>query len=256
MEKFTIFNIKSDELNRDVTISVYLPNNYYDTDKSYPVLYMHDGQNLFEDELATYGKSWGIIDAYNSNKTLPKLIIVGINSTETRSDELVPFNFYSEYDKRYSGGKTNDYYNFIIAKLKPVIDEKYRTLKSAYHTGIMGSSYGGLSSTYAALKYSEYFTRFGCVSNAYFPVQKELKKLIENSTLSTCKKFYMDVGTKETGNKKEDKTYIQSNQSIYKLLSKKIDSNNLKFEIIKDAIHNEAAWEIRFPKIIKFLFDE
>lgn len=256
MKKYILFDVKSEKLNRNVRISLYLPNSYEKADKDYPVLYMHDGQNLFDNNVATYGKSWGIIDAFENDSTLPELIIVGIDSTNTRSDELVPFNFYSTYDKRYSGGKADDYYDFIINTLKPIIDEKYRTIKSAIQTGIMGSSYGGLSSTYAALKYSKYFTRFGCVSNAYFPVQKELENLIKNSSLSTCRKFYMDVGTKETGHEKEDDRYIQSNKSIYELLSKKIEANNLKFEIIKDAIHNEADWEIRFPEIIKFLFND
>lgn len=256
MKKYELFDLESKELNRNVRISIYLPNSYNDTNKFYPVLYMHDGQNLFDNDLATYGVSWGIVEAFENNKTLPELVIVGIDSKETRSDELVPFNFYSEHEKRYSGGKSDHYYDFITRTLKPIIDEKFRTLKSALYTGIMGSSYGGLSSTYAALKYSDYFTRFGCVSNAYFPVQKELENLIKNTSLSTCEKFYMDVGTKETGNKKEDKLYMDSNKSVYELLSEKIESDNLKFEIIKDAIHNEADWEIRFPGIIKFLFED
>ena len=256
MKKYIIFDIKSKELNRKVRVSIYLPHTYQKNDKKYPVLYMQDGQNLFDDRLATYGKSWGIINAFENDQTLPELIVVGIDSTDTRSDELVPFKFYNEHNKRYSGGKSDSYYNFIIKTLKPIIDEKYRTITSALQTGIMGSSYGGLSSTYAALKYPTYFTRFGCVSNAYFPVQDELEDLIKNSSLSTCKKFYMDVGTKETGYEKEDHKYIESNKSVYKLLSEKIEPNNLKFEIIKDAIHNEADWEIRFPKIIKFLFND
>jgi predicted alpha/beta superfamily hydrolase len=256
MKEYKVFIMESKELNREVRISVFLPNSYMNDDKFYPVLYMHDGQNLFDNNLASYKKSWGIMEAYETNPTLPELVIVGIDSTDTRSDELVPFKFYSEYDKRYSGGKSHNYYDFITKTLKPFIDKRYRTFKSAKNTGLIGSSYGGLSTTYAALKYSKYFSRFGCVSNAYFVVQDELENLIKNTSLLTCKKFYMDVGTKETGDKKEDKLYVKSNKSVYELLSEKIEPSNLKFEIVKDAIHNEAAWEIRFPEIVKFLFED
>lgn len=256
MKNYELFDVKSEELKRNVRVSVYKPKNYDESDLSYPVLYMHDGQNLFDDTKATYGKSWGIVEAFEKDPSLPEIIIVGIDSTENRSNELVPFVFYSEYDKRFSGGSSDKYYEFIIHKLKVLIDQKYRTLKEKEFTGICGSSYGGLSSIYAALKYPNTFTRFGCVSNAWFEVQKELENMINNTHEFTCKKLYMDVGTKETTSKKENKKYIASNKAIYELLSKKIDASNLKFEIIKDAIHNEAAWEIRFPEIIKFLFSE
>ena len=256
MKEYKVFIIKSKELKREVRVSVFLPKSYRKTDKFYPVLYMHDGQNLFDDKLAFHGKSWGIMEAYEDNPYLPEILIIGVDSVETRTSELVPFEFIDASDKLSYGGNSSNYYDFITKTLKPFIDKRYRTFKSAKNTGVMGSSYGGLSSTYAALKYPEFFTRFGCVSNAYFPVQKDLEDLIKSSSLSTCKKFYMDVGTNESSSKERNERYIISNQSVFELLSDKIDNDNLKFEIIKDAIHNESAWEIRFPEIIKFLFSD
>ncbi len=256
MKEYKVFIIKSTELEREVRVSVFLPKSYRKTDQFYPVLYMHDGQNLFDNKLAFHGKSWGIMEAYEENPYLPEIVIVGIDSVDTRTNELVPFKFIDASDKLSYGGNSSNYYDFITKTLKPFIDKRYRTFKSAKNTGIMGSSYGGLSSAYAALKYPEFFTRFGCVSNAFFPVQKDLESLIKNTSLSTCKKFYMDVGTKESSNEKFNDRYIDSNQAVFELLSEKIEPGKLKFKIIKDAIHNESAWEIRFPEIIKFLFND
>lgn len=217
---------------------------------------MHDGQNLFDNNLASFGKSWGIMEAYSNDSTIPEVIIVGVDSGVNRTEELVPFVFNNENEKELHGGNSDEYYNFITKTLKTFIDNRYRTFKSAKNTGIMGSSYGGLSSTYAVLKYSEFFSRFGCISNAYFPVQNELENLIEKSDLSSVKKFYMDVGSKESSTDEKCEKYIISNQAIYELIFEKLSSEKLRFEIIEDAIHHESAWEARFPEIMKFLFND
>ncbi len=256
MKEYKVFIINSKELKREVRVYVYLPKSYRKTDEYYPVLYMHDGQNLFDNKLAFHGKSWGIMEAYKDNPYLPEIIIVGIDSGETRTNELVPFEFIDADDKLSYGGDSSNYYDFITQTLKPFIDKRYRAFKSAKNTGIMGSSYGGLSSTYAAANYSKFFTRFGCVSNAYFPVQNDLEKLVEMASFLTVKKFYMDVGTKESENVNYCERYIRSNKAIYNIISEKIKPERLRFEIIEDAIHNESAWEIRFPEIIKFLFSD
>lgn len=256
MKEYKVFIIDSKELKREVRVSVFLPKSYRKTDAHYPVLYMHDGQNLFDNNLAFNGKSWGIMEAYLNDPTIPEVIIVGVDSGDTRTAELVPFVFNDINEKEPQGGNSDEYYHFITKTLKTFIDKRYRTFKSAKNTGIMGSSYGGLSSTYASLKFSEYFSRFGCISNAYFPVQNELEKLVKTSDLSTVKKFYMDVGTKESSTDEKCEKYIISNQAIYELISKKLSSEKLRFEIIEDAIHHESAWEVRFPEIMKFLFSD
>ncbi len=255
MKEYTVFKIYSVELKREIRIFVSLPKSYYKTDKFYPVLYMHDGQNLFDDILTKYGKSWGILETYENHSDLPEIIIVGIESGESRSDELVPYKFKFDKDGEFFGGKTDDYIAFIINTLKVYIDRTYRTFKSSKNTGIMGSSFGGVCSTYAALKYSKYFTRFGCISNAYFPIQKEMIKLTKQADVSKIKKIYLDVGTKESESKERVTEYLESNQEIFDILKDKLDPEVIKFEIVKDAIHHESAWEKRFPEIIKFLFN-
>ncbi len=258
MKEYRVIKMYSDELKKEKRIYIYLPRSYYNSDKFFPVLYMHDGHNLFDDKTATYGKSWGIMETYEENPDIPELIIVGIETEgDSRTDELIPFEFTYPNGKIY-GGKADLYLNFITKKLKPYIDRTYRTYKSPKNTGIMGSSFGGVNCTYAALAYGSYFTRFGCVSNAYYygGFFDKLKTLAKKSSFSNVKKFYMDVGTKETDNPKNNDNYIKSNQEMYEILRQKIDENRLRFNIVEDGIHNESDWEKRFPKIIKFMFND
>lgn len=256
MEKYQEFSIFSKELNREVRIFTMVPKNYDASDKNYPVLYMHDGKNLFDDKLAAYGKSWGILEAFESYPNLPELIIIGVdNPGEYRSHDLVPFKFkFSNSDVEY-GGNTDSYFDFITKSLKPLIDEKFRTKKDAHNTGLMGSSFGGVASTYAAFKYSDYFSRFGCVSNAYYVVQKQFEEFAKARNLENVQRFYMDVGTKETSNDIDNSKYIESNRKMFDILSNRIEKDKIKFVIAKDAIHNEKDWEIRFPEIIDFMFN-
>ncbi len=256
MRGFSVFKVYSNELKRDMEISVSLPENHDTSLKRYPVLYMTDGQNLFDDSLAAYGKSWGILTAYENEKQLPNLIIVGISSNEERSNELVPYQFSFDGETKKWGGKANLFLEFITNNLIPYIDTHYKSIPSSEQRGMMGSSFGGLFSTYAALEYSTYFTRFGCVSNAYYPTLNQLIKDLEKSDLSKIKKFYMDVGTKESSDQLENKLYLETNRQVYEILQKKLTDKQLKFLIIEGAIHHESAWELRFPAIIKYLFEQ
>lgn len=255
MNEFRVLKVYSNELEKDVRIYLFLPKSYHKSSKKYPVLYMHDGINLFDDKMAAYGKSWGIIEAYENNPNLPELVIVGVDTEVDRSDLLVPFQFSFKDNSKVFGGRTDLYLDFISKTLKPFIDSKYRTFKHANNTGIMGSSFGGVCSTYAAMKYSDYFSRFGCVSNAYYVIQKDMEQLVTNSDLMNVKRFYMDVGTKETSTDVNNQNYIKSNNRIYEILKTKLPKEKLEFKIIENAIHNESAWEIRFPDIINFLFN-
>lgn len=255
MGEYSFLIMYSRELKRDVKVYILLPNSYYESDKFYPVLYMHDGQNLFYDSIAYRRKCWGIIESYEKYPDLPELIIVGIASCETRNDELLPVAVDLEQDGKIVGGKAKNYMNFIVNKLKPMINNKYRVLKSAKYTGIMGASFGGVCSVFAAVKYSEHFTRFGCVSSAFFPIQKGMLELINESDFSKVKKMYLDVGTNESENEEYRMAYIESNEEVVEILKTKLDSESLKFRIIKDAQHIETDWEKRFPEIIKYLFN-
>ena len=191
MKEYRVLNMYSPELKKEKRIYVYLPKSYTTTDKFYPVLYMHDGQNLFDDKTAFMNRSGRIIDAYKTHPELPELIIVGIESDEDRANELVPFEF-TGHDGKLQGGNADNYLTFIAKTVKPYIDRHFRSFKSPKNTGIMGSSFGGVNATYAALAFGEYFTRFGCVSNAYFygGFFQQLKDLAKQASFERVKKFY------------------------------------------------------------------
>jgi len=159
------FKMKIPQLdNRERRIWVYLPPDYNQSNRRYPVLYMHDGQNLF-DQATSFAGEWQV------DETLERLfkekgfaiIVVGIdNGGERRIDEYSPW-VNSEYGR---GGEGDAYVRFIVETLKPYIDSKYRTLPN--ETGIMGSSLGGLISIYAGFKYPEVFKYVGAMSPAFW----------------------------------------------------------------------------------------
>lgn len=264
MKQYKVIRMFSEELQREVRVFIMLPKSYDNSDRFYPVLYMHDGHNLFDPKQSFSNVSWGILEAYQEIPDLPEVIIVGLECGEghIRSDELVPFKFnfdklgFPEYGKDDHGGLTDQYLSFLLEKVKPYIDKNHRTFKSPKNTGIMGSSFGGVCSTYAALKYNDHFGRFGCVSNAYYVIQEEMEELAKNSDLSNIKKLYMDVGTKETSNAIDNQRYLDSNESIYNILKVKLDDSKIKYVVAQNAIHHESAWAKRFPEIIKYLFND
>ena len=264
MKKYSVLLFYSKELGREVRIYLMLPANYHKSEKNYPVLYMHDGQNLFDANTGYKNQTWGILDTYEENPKLPEVIIVGIeNGGDERSSELVPFSFnfadvgYSQYGDAIIKSKTDDYFDFIINQVKPYIDKNYRTYKSAKNTGIMGSSFGGVFTTYVACVDQSYFTRFAAVSSAYlYPgIHKELQNLVKESDFDLVNKFYLDVGTNEIDDSMKSKMYIDSNIEIKDLLEKKINNEKLLFKIVEGAKHSETDWEKRFPEIIRFLFN-
>ena len=263
MKEYTIVRFPSKILKTELKVFVMLPKSYAKTQKHYPVLYMHDGQNLFDEALSYKGEIWGVYEMYEECPELPEVIIVGIETAgEYRSDLLVPYTFnfkdlgFDQYGTKDYGGLTDDYLQYIIHELKPYIDQKYRTFKSPKNTAIMGSSFGGVCSTYAAIKYNKHFSRFGCLSNAYWVIQKEMEEAAQEASIHTIKKLYLDTGTKESSRAIEAEQYIDSNQKIYDILKTKIDPERIRFDIIADAVHSENAWRERLPNIISFLFND
>lgn len=236
-------------------IRVCLPCDYSDRQDHYPVLYMHDGQNLFNDEDASYGVSWGLADYLKRSKA--PLIIVGIDCNHEGFER---FNEYAPWEnptvgpellkcEGVYGGKGAAYIQFILHTLKPLIDEKYRTKTD--ETLMAGSSMGGLISTYAACRYPHVFSRVASLSSAYWFNQNEIESLIEESDLTSIKRFYMDVGTEEDTSKVDAAHYIRSSEEVYEVFKKK--NVDLKFELIQDGKHHESAWRERMPEIIDYL---
>ncbi len=146
-------------------IWIYLPPDYHETDYSYPVLYMHDGQNVFDD-LTSFAGEWEVDETLNKLHAEGDrgIIVVGIdNGQNLRIDEYTPWP-----NESYGGGDGAIYVDFLVQELKPYIDLNYRTLADRENTGIMGSSLGGLISTYAGIEYQDVFSKIGSFSPAYW----------------------------------------------------------------------------------------
>lgn len=246
---------------RERTIRIYTPDDYEMTDKRYPVLYMHDGQNVFADEDASYKMSWRVGDYLAASKR--ELIVVAIDSApgEMRLDEYGPWEnpYIGESllgQDVTLGGQGSAYIEYIAQELKPMIDANYRTKPD--ETGMMGSSMGGLISVYAACVYPDVFTRVASLSSAFWFNQTEFEQLIEASDLKGVERLYMDVGRKEveqpTADGPTNEMYLESSERVYALLRDKVE--HLRFEVIEEGVHNEIAWRERFPMVVSYLFSE
>lgn len=224
---------------------VYLPPNYAETTKRFPVIYMHDGQNLFDDATSYIGE-WQVDETLNKlfKKTGKGFIVVGIeNGGNERINEYTPWE-----NKKYGGGKGAIYIDFIVNTLKPYMDANYRTKKQAKQTALIGSSLGGLISYYGGLKYPNVFGKIGALSTSFWFSNKVIdftKKFGNTSKI----KLYLYVGSKE-GDTQESDTKNMKNL----LLANGFPVKNLKIDINPNGKHNETAWKNEFLKVIKWLY--
>jgi predicted alpha/beta superfamily hydrolase len=241
---------------RERMVRVYLPVGYETSQNAYPVLYMHDGQNLYRDADASFGTSWGIADYLDASGL--GLIVVGIDCNREgfcRLNEYGPWVNATVGQELLGvadsfGGEGGAYIDWIVQELKPMIDRRYRTL--ADETGMAGSSMGGLISTYAACAYPSVFRRVASVSSAYWFSQGEIEALIRQRDLSAVERFYLDVGTCEGDSAASQQRYVASSQAVYELLRDRVQF--VRFEIAEGEAHNEAAWRKRVPAMLRFLY--
>lgn len=253
LEQFFI-EIKAFQLDRFIT--VYLPKSYHDHSKKYPVLYMHDGQNVFHDERAI-SKTSLELESYLDEHEIDVIVVgIDLNTEENgRINEYCPWvnGEYSEKILGYkssTGGKGKEYIDFIVNELKPFIDEKYRTDEN--RTYMAGISLGALITTYAVCRYPEVFKRAAAFSPAYYRNQEEIEKLIASSDLTSVERFYMDSGSREgADDERISSEFLASNHSVYKRLKGKL--KKLRFEIIPGAEHDYSYFKKRIPEAIDYL---
>ena len=240
-KQVTKFAIAAPQLDAVKTIWVYLPKDYQNSEKSYPVIYMHDAQNLFDAETSYVGE-WEI-DEYMDKLTDNGSIIIGIeHGNEKRIDELTPYKH-----EKYGGGKGDTYLTFIKNTLKPHIDVSYRTKADAEHTTIIGSSLGGLISFYATIKYPETFGNAVAFSPSFW-INPEIYDLVEATEILESSKFYFLVGTEE------GETMIPKLDEMLALLkSKGVNDNQIESQKIEGGQHNEKFWSTHFAKAYEWL---
>ncbi len=242
-----------DTLNRYADLYIGLPKNYETSDESYAVLYMHDGQNVFNKQDSTYDMTWEVDKHFADDSSLPEVIVVALSSAKgtNRLDEYGPYAF--TFNKETHGGKGDIYVSYLVNELKPYIDATYRTKTEAKHTAIMGASMGGYISLYAATRYPNVFARTASLSGSFFLEKARLISHLKARDLSLLEKVYIDTGDDEVaGGNQED--YVFSNMDVYNYLRTVLPQNKLMFNVVAGGKHNENAWSKRFPDVLKFLF--
>jgi predicted alpha/beta superfamily hydrolase len=245
-------------------VDVWLPPDYSE-EKRYPVLYMHDGQNIFEPISSIGGVAWEIDKAITrlvEEKKIPSVIVVGIWNSDIRWREYMPQKAYEApafeknrmaFIERAGGDSVSDsYLKFLVEEVKPFVDANYRTLPDQQNTFIMGSSMGGLISLYAISQYPDVFHGAGCLSTHWLAgfneLVDEMAKILPDPTTH---KLYFDYGTL---GQEHDARYEPYQLQMDKHLRKAgyIEQNWMtrKFE---GADHNESAWRARVEIPLEFL---
>ena len=250
------------EIDRIAEITVCVPKHHNTYNRQFPVLYMHDGQNIVDPNRSYSGSTWRVKESFESDDSMPEVIVVGISSANDarRLDEYNPFRFefkserLSHTSATTHGGKGEAYIQDIITMVKPFVDTHYPTDKSGDKTAMIGSSLGGLISLYAGIAHGDKFTRIASLSGAFFVSQKALHELIKKSELSKIHKLYLDTGDSEVAGG-TSKDYLLSNRAIYSDLKQKVSEEALKYLEIKDGKHHENDWADRFKEVVRFLFE-
>lgn len=230
------------QLNRKRRVWVYLPPSYTNSTQKYPVLYMHDGQNVFDDATSFSGE-WGVDEAIDTLGSRTKeCIVVGIdNGGDQRLSEYSPYNFRlkllnSDTNIEAVGDK---YVDFLVRTLKPYIDKKYRTLKKRENTFTAGSSMGGLISMYAVLKYPKVFGGAGVFSPAFW-VGPKIFDDIRAKGKKVKAKIYFYAGDEE------GETMVPMTIRAFNEMHR-VSKSKMATVIRSGGKHNESRWSIEFP---------
>lgn len=248
----------SPQLDNSRDILVYLPKSYAISEQRYPVLYMHDGQNLF-DGATSFAGEWYVDETLEGLATQSiEAIVVGIpNIGSRRYHEYIPFPSPDLTDVQ-----GDLYVNFIADTLKPVIDRSFRTQPSRATTGIMGSSLGGLISLYAFFGRSDVFGMAGVVSPSLRWGKQGIFPYVQDAAFAPGK-IYMDVGTAEGSGLGADpqsqrsfaEHYVQQVRRMSSLLKRKgyQPGETLLYVEEEGGVHHESAWARRLPAALRFL---
>ncbi len=270
LERYPAF--ESDVLGNTRDLYLYLPPGYDHETDAYPVLYMHDGQNLF-DPMAFYG-GWqvdDVIDDLLARDRMREVIVVGMANTPARTDEYTHVEDFLPLDGGWVGGEAAEYARFVVDEVKPFVDARYRTLPGRESTAILGSSLGGLVSFYMGWAYSDVFAFVGGMSSTlgWGSINAHNETMIE--ALEAADKlpnvYYLDSGGGDGGgcvdadgdgidddNPNAGDNYCETRQLRDVLLDKGYTDDELLYVYEPGQEHNEASWHSRMHYPLTFWF--
>ena len=222
---------------------LYLPRAYdEEPERRFPVLYMLDGQNVFLDSEASFGRSWRMYDFLNWSEA--PVIVVAVESNPIGNNRLCEYSPFTHTESNLGviEGRGRILMDWMVHTLKPQIDRHFRTLADREHTAIAGSSMGGLLSLYAACFYNDTFSHAACLSPSLWVDPHRVRKMLGRARIQPDTVIYMDYGQDEMGNHEETAGILPSVfQSLY---AKDV---NLTFRIVPHGVHSEACWEEQVP---------
>ena len=240
-------------------LHIWLPDDYENSQERYPVMYFFDGHNLFLNEDATYGKSWGFKEFLEGWEK--PMILVGIecgHNGQERLSEYLPYPADPGYFHEFvpNGEITMDW---IVSEIKPMIDREYRTIPFRECTAIGGSSMGGIMALYATVHYNRWFSKAACVSTAMGFCMEPLHRDLAASAISPDTRVYLSWGTREARRDHHDRA-DRSSQTYYntKSVSDVLKSRKatVKMHCQVGGGHCEADWEKLVPTFMNFLWME
>jgi predicted alpha/beta superfamily hydrolase len=239
-------------LHRETMLHIYLPDDYAQSDERYPVMYMFDGHNLFDDEMATFGSSWKLADFLAEYDK--KFMIVGIECDHYKDNRLQEYTPYALKETFFgpTEGKGAVLMEWMVNTLKPIIDERYRTWSHREATGIGGSSMGGLMSFYGLLAYNNVFSKAACLSPTLFIAKDELINEFHQHFIHPDTRCYFSFGTKEFRSKSH-------RERVEKMLEEFVEEIELRkgiaeVNLIKGGKHSETYWEKESKTWFDFLW--
>ena len=240
----TIHAVESPQLGNRRDLLVYTPASYERGDTRYPVIYMHDGQNLF-DPATSFAGDWGLKKAlaWASRRGLDAIVVGIPNMGAARIDEYTPF-----MDPKIGGGSGDRYLDYLIHTVKPLVDARFRTLPDRAHTGIAGSSLGGLISLYAYFRDPSVFGFAAALSPALWFANAAILDLVEKAP-RVAGRIYLDVGLQEGD------PHVVLARHLHNVLLAKGFEPYRELRWVEDAAgrHHESAWGRRFRKALPFL---
>lgn len=235
-------NFKIPQLGRERTIRIYLPADYYTSNKKYPVIYMTDGQNIFKSD-ADIKDTWAVDSILRSLPAEKQCIVVGID--HAGKDRITE---YDPYNSTYGKGDGLAYTHFLVETLKPYIDAHYRTKKDAKHNAIAGSSMGSLLAMYAAVNYPDSFGNAGIFSPAFW-IGKQIYNDVQLTPISKRSGYYLTCGDDESKSELSDVNQMDSLLHVKKYSLKQVPATKVN----TGAKHNEKQWREAFPAFYQWV---
>lgn len=250
-DRLEAWHFHSGLLPDDRQVCIYLPPQYLtEPERCFPVFYLHDGQNLFDPRTSYIpNRTWragSTADRMNEQGLTEPVMLVGIANTGLRRmAEYTPTR-----DFRMGGGEGERYGRLLIEELKPFIDAKYRTKPGRLHTGLGGSSLGGLITLHLGLAHRDFFSRLAVLSPSIWWDQRSILKRVASAKPTPELRIWLDIGTGEGAH------HVHDTELLARVLTRQgwQPGDDLKLVVVPGALHDEDAWADRFGQVLCFLF--